>query len=745
MDGLETPYEDDASNDFIECTVCDKSIRGKTLYKIHLTTPGHIKKEDAVVALGLGVREHTVPVFEDISHYLAYLNLDEPIIGLNFLEEIPSDPSDPQAGPRYTCVMCNLTANLPEIVHHVIGRKHRLKYVESKRPDLVTWDKDSVMSQRTGGKIIRARAEIIERQDGRGCPRPLKNKGVMGKLNISRVPQRHNQNGSKNLPQSLIQMDFPPHPPQLQNYPDEFSHRGRYPNPPFHSNDPHMIRADRPDQPRGGKFTYNHMDEERRRPEESYRDPDYRTEYKDQYVRDPESRDGLPRYDSREGVPHGPSEAYPVEAPLLRRPYPEKDVLKEFYDEEVRRGRIRTVELEPPQPSCQEHGEQWWPIGREPNRPTSGNLAGRQGPKEPEAKRKTIPSLLEIGQPHERFIIRDYGHEIKQPHQADPGPSRKGPTPFLTPSEVSRKMMDIPEPFRRFLKGGAAADEMGHGKRKRKSRFSDATAEEMETANKMFSDECEPPNPKYGGHLRPGSIPFEPEIYRHSYPYTESQSSHYADSYQRDSEEGGVFDMLKNIEIENIEEADFLKNKLCNLLREFKAKKAARSVQNNQGCTVNSKECNSSKPDLRLSPPHRYETTLREDSDIRRPEEAYFEQDRSGRGWKQQDVMHQEYRQTARVEPRHTNRSRYEEVFGSPDLFLTPHTPHPQHRPSLPERFQENVEPCAYQPPSVVGFDSHSPAPFLDVDRRPRMNRGPQYSSSLDKITSTLLELVARK
>lgn len=39
---------------------------------------------------------------------------------------------------------------------------------ELKRPDLVTWDKQSMVTQ--GGKIIRAKAEIIERQDGRGTP-----------------------------------------------------------------------------------------------------------------------------------------------------------------------------------------------------------------------------------------------------------------------------------------------------------------------------------------------------------------------------------------------------------------------------------------------------------------------------------------------------------------------------------------------------------------------------------------------
>lgn len=46
MDALETPYDEEA--EFIECRVCDKSIRGDTLYKIHLTTPGHIKVHSTI-------------------------------------------------------------------------------------------------------------------------------------------------------------------------------------------------------------------------------------------------------------------------------------------------------------------------------------------------------------------------------------------------------------------------------------------------------------------------------------------------------------------------------------------------------------------------------------------------------------------------------------------------------------------------------------------------------------------------
>lgn len=42
MDNFETPYEEEDIA-FIECEICEKSLRGDTLYKIHLTTPGHIK------------------------------------------------------------------------------------------------------------------------------------------------------------------------------------------------------------------------------------------------------------------------------------------------------------------------------------------------------------------------------------------------------------------------------------------------------------------------------------------------------------------------------------------------------------------------------------------------------------------------------------------------------------------------------------------------------------------------------
>lgn len=44
---------------------------------------------------------------------------------------MPRISSDPQPGPRYVCRLCDMPANLPNMVHHVIGRKHRVKYMVS--------------------------------------------------------------------------------------------------------------------------------------------------------------------------------------------------------------------------------------------------------------------------------------------------------------------------------------------------------------------------------------------------------------------------------------------------------------------------------------------------------------------------------------------------------------------------------------------------------------------------------------
>ncbi|XP_040045461.1 uncharacterized protein LOC120826926 isoform X1 [Gasterosteus aculeatus] len=727
MDHFETPYVEEST--FILCRVCDKSIRGETLYKIHLTTPGHRKKEDVLVASGHPVRLPRIPEFEDILQYLDYMKLDEPIIGLNYLDELPCN--DSQTGPKYTCRLCHQTANLLEMVHHVIGRKHRQKYVELKRPDLVTWNKQSLITH--GGKTVRARAEIIERQDGRGTPVVMSGKGMEAQLNTSRVPPRQTLNRDQNFLQNPIRRGRPP----LR---DEYSPPGRgHPGTaPFGQEDAYMSPRDSSmyqqgelqGADRGGRLTDR----------QGYMEPDDRTEYQEEYFDGSQRRAtpepcGDPRYDPRQ-------EIYPDEAPPVTALHPERDPLKEFYTAEVRRRGRAGPEYPASQPVHPE-GDGRRSLDGESGRPRSMNGAGRQGSSEPEAKRRSFPTSMERDQTTDGHLfnfVREYRHEMRELYREEPAgnprQSRAGSLTSQRQVEASRALSDIPEPFRRFLKG--AANDEGYGKRKRKSRFSDATAEEAETTMEMFR-EYGFPDPTPGRRPAPVYGTQHPDRYR------EPQSSHRAESHLReDSESTGVFDMLKNIEIENAEEADFLNNKLCDLLKEFKNKKSENALQNSHGRVAVSTNCNSFDPEL--SPKHQFDTTHREDSDRRRPEELYFREEQGGRGRRPHEQTPEgqldEYHHPVRRVPVQSNRRHYEEVFGLPSMQ---HASYPDEPARYPERFEEPRHPLDFSHAPEEFMDSQTSAPPLRMERGHRMDRGLRYSNNLDKITSTLLELVTRK
>lgn len=61
---------------------------------------------------------------------------------------------------------------------------------------------------------------------------------------------------------------------------------------------------------------------------------------------------------------------------------------------------------------------------------------------------------------------------------------------------------------------------------------------------------------------------------------------------------------------------------------------------------------------------------------------------------------------------------------------------------SYPERFQEPMRPAEYQ---QGGVEENSSAPPLFMEQGSRRLGDSSYSKNLDKITSALLELVARK
>lgn len=236
---------------------------------------------------------------------------------------------------------------------------------------------------------------------------------------------------------------------------------------------------------------YRESDEHRK----EYMESDHHREYEEEYLKDLQTtaiiESGVPKYDSRAEMSRSQpqrEEYYQEVAASFRRPYPERDSLEEFFSEEIRSTRVCSAEYEPSKLVHPESDNHRWSMDGESGRHDSMNRTERRGSSEPEAKRRSFLTTVEGDRSCDlSFNIHDYGHKMREPLQdeaiANPGPGRTGPPKFQRQVEVTRCMSDIPEPFKRFLKG--AANDQEHGKRKRKSRFSDATAEEMETTKGM--------------------------------------------------------------------------------------------------------------------------------------------------------------------------------------------------------------------------------------------------------------------
>lgn len=279
----------------------------------------------------------------------------------------------------------------------------------------------------------------------------------------------------------------PPDEPNEPSFRPEvpYSNRDRQKNeredtPSYDCFDAKLRRADYRESDVGGR-EYVDTDHHRDNEEEYSKGPTRTT------INDP----GVPKYNSRVEMRRGqpPDEECYQEMPSpYKRPYPERDGLDERYSDDMRSGKSSSAEYEPLQQVHSEDNNRRWSLDRESGRHASLNRTERQGSSEPEVKGRGFTTTVERDLSHGLLLhIHDYGHKSREPRQEDvianPGPSRTGPPPSQRQVEVTSCMSDIPEPFKRFLKV-ATTDEV-QGKRKRKSRFSDATAEEVETTKEM--------------------------------------------------------------------------------------------------------------------------------------------------------------------------------------------------------------------------------------------------------------------
>ncbi|XP_041932021.1 uncharacterized protein si:ch211-13c6.2 isoform X1 [Alosa sapidissima] len=639
-DIITTEYDDDSGNDFIQCEYCDKSIRGDTQYRIHLTTSQHLKKKESMNLWD------DMPVWESFLDYLDYLKLDEPIIGLSCLEQMESQAlGNGQFRLKYKCKMCSLEADLPAMASHVVGRKHRQKFLELHRPDLITWDNKYSLSQQ--GKVIRAKAEVIERQEGRGKPVDLhprqRNSRGDGPRRGNAPPNPRFQNPRQNMgPQQggldrcqqrygPADMDIPPQDfPEDPHYQRKRVDDGYYPASTYRSGADypkdapfqHGYQEDndhvRPPFPESGEYGQRYPKDNRY--EEPYPEDDHSRRpfmdepprqaydkgdrYEPSYYEDeprgrpPPGDDQRPyeddnhsgqRYSDRDFPPRPYEDpharAYQEETP---HQHPDDSYGERVYAERDSSGHLYP-QIDHRQPGISEDRKQAYPeedaynrrvqedVERErygrrestewhPKEDTDRRFLARNGSERQYSERGFEPHHSSHGDGRERSHTgydternrggeARYGGEMPESRMERDWAEARGP-PSRPSNTLGRPRSDLPQ-------HQGATHQESLPSRKRRSRFSDCTEAEKELLQKyqmaQTVSERLSQNP-------PTKVQKHSESVRLREDYRERGGA------QQDP--ANVMDVLKDVQIESVEEANFLKNKLCSLLKEFQANKS---------------------------------------------------------------------------------------------------------------------------------------------------------------------------
>lgn len=90
----------------------------------------------------------------------------EPVIGLQFVWEYRSPSKSVQ--PHYQCKLCNVPRLQNDMVAHITGWKHYLKYLKRVVPDKVPYDENDKEKVLPAKKEIRTLASEVESREGRG-------------------------------------------------------------------------------------------------------------------------------------------------------------------------------------------------------------------------------------------------------------------------------------------------------------------------------------------------------------------------------------------------------------------------------------------------------------------------------------------------------------------------------------------------------------------------------------------------
>lgn len=291
---------------------------------------------------------------------------------------------------------------------------------------------------------------------------------------------------------SLVQRGAALHLPSLMDFKIDCPQRGgcisKQPKKSsFHQEDSYGLEQDYRDRSSWGHFEENVQitiktdHRERDGCKQAHGEPHYRTSYEEQYGRAEqravEFKPHISNCASRLEVRLGRSQSYSrdgscVEEATHRRGYPETDPLDILRTEEkgLEHGRSSVSKLL----HSNDDSRRW-------------SWDRRWGSRELESTRRSFSRGLESDQSRDLLVnaelMEDYNIGESYTEAAKSGLSRSGLSNLERKGDVPRFMADIPEPFKRFLKG--RSNDIEQGKRKRKSRFSDASMEEVAKTRRM--------------------------------------------------------------------------------------------------------------------------------------------------------------------------------------------------------------------------------------------------------------------
>ncbi|XP_066530071.1 uncharacterized protein si:ch211-13c6.2 isoform X2 [Hoplias malabaricus] len=476
-----------------------------------------------------------LPEWTNIKQYLKYLNLDEPIIGLSALvqqEDVVTE--DDKVQLRYRCKICSVEMEMCTMVSHVVSRKHRQKYLQLKRPDLVTWQQNE-SAQKQPGLVARAKAALVEKQEGWGTP------VVLHQPNKRKRLQNNNQGyGAKDSYTHETERSYSGWDRRGQSAQAEDSYRQSYLEPDSLLRPSHYPEDDLYDRSSREKDTNRRSyPEDNRYQMTYYEDGRQRSFQEDNSTKTPymkgdisaESFAGHGRHHSGKisGRSHHDEhqDAFYQDINSRRGWTSNEDVQDDFYQGSVPKNKF--------------------------------NESGRSGSGQQMNYQTDMQIQDQLYTSHER---RGHGRdEIQRPGKSFHY-TEEGREHFHDVERSSRSGSFEVQGYSQRNKDdfGDYTQELVPTKRKRKSRFSDATPIEQALTQKRLAETMIPKK-------NPRRIPPD---FQSSENRLDSENTNRKD----------VLDMLDEVKIQNMDEANFLKDKLTTLLKEFEAKQTQHVKQN---------------------------------------------------------------------------------------------------------------------------------------------------------------------